>query len=365
MPFALSRICILRVAASVSMLVLLSVLPAFAQSTDVRFPTAVSNSEIVGSVPARDIGDARLTDHFYTFNGLPGDILVTIESKNLNGDFDVFTAAELRPLLKVSVYAETASAVTKNIYLRKPESLILRVEARTPNDDEGTYRIRFTGSFAPLENGASAADAGTPKEGTSQLPRAGDRKTTRVSSSGARIEETVTEVAAAPTPEPSPAAPKEDTPAITKTPPPRTLRIRRPPVRATAKPAAKPAEQTAKTDNASEDGSKPPKDDTSDTSKSASEESAKTEPPVVANKRPTPRRPAPKPARGTPRIPKPESTAENGRLIIEVKGGARIEYLMSTVTRLTVENGEIVIVSDDGYTKRVPLTEVLRMSIAP
>jgi hypothetical protein len=77
-----------------------------------------------------------------------------------------------------------------------------------------------------------------------------------------------------------------------------------------------------------------------------------------------PRRSPPKPIRG-PRVPKPEATAENGRLIIEVKGGSRIEYLMSTVTRLTVENGEVVIVSDDGYTKRVPLTNILRMSIAP
>jgi len=158
MPFSLSRICNLRIAASAATLVLLSVLPTSAQSSDVRFPTGVEGSEIVGSVPARDIGDARLTDHFYTFNGLPGDILITVESKNLNGDFDVFTAAELRPLLKVSVYAETATMVTKNIYLRRPESLILRVEGRTPNDDEGSYRIRFSGSFVPLDNRSLATD---------------------------------------------------------------------------------------------------------------------------------------------------------------------------------------------------------------
>lgn len=299
MPFSLFRISNLRIAASVATLVLLSVLTTYAQSSDVRFPTAVEGSEIVGSVPARDIGDARLTDHFYTFNGLPGDILIIVESKNLNGDFDVFTAAELRPLLKVSVYAETATAVSKNIYLRRPESLILRVEARTPNDDEGSYRIRFSGSFAPLDNRSPAADQGTPKEEISQPPRAGDRKTTRVSSAGARIDEQGAEVAVAPTPEPTPVSSTEES----------TTDVRKTP----------------------------------------------------ALPSPRGRRPQPRSTRGSARTP----TAENGRLIIEVKDGSRIEYLMSTVTRLTVENGEIVIVSEDGYTKRVPLTNVLRMSIAP
>jgi hypothetical protein len=363
MSFSCSGICILRLAACAAILILLSVLPVDAQSSDVRFPTAVDAKEIVGVVPVRDIGDSRLTDHFYTFNGLPGDILITVESKNLNGDFDVFTAAELRPLLKVTVYAESSTAITKNIYLRKPESLILRVEARTPNDDEGNYRIRFSGSFAPVENRLLARDSATPKEETSQ-PRTGNRKTTRVSSSGARIDEPVVEVAAAPTPKPTPAPTTEETAAaVTKVTPPRTPRGRRTPARVTPrKPTAKLTDQASSTDSTSgEDSSKPAKEgnDASETRKSASEEGTRTE-----TKRVPPRRSPPKPIRG-PRVPKAEVTAENGRLIIEVKGGSRIEYLMSTVTRLTVENGEVVIVSDGGYTKRVPLTSILRMSIAP
>jgi hypothetical protein len=365
MPFSFAQICILRLAASLVLLLLVSLASAFAQSTDVRFPTAVEGSEIVGAVPARDIGDSRVTDHFYTFNGLPGDILITVESKNLNGDFDVFTAAELRPLLKVSVYAESPTLVTKNIYLRKPESLILRIEGRTPNDDEGTYRIRFSGSFAPLENRVLAADTGTAKDGLPSA-RPGDRKTTRVSSSGARIDEPAVEVAAAPTPEPTLATTSEEsTTTAKKTPAPRAPRVRRPSVRATGKkPTTKPADQAKNTDNASEDSSAKSTKSAAETTKSASEEDTPTETPVTI-KRPTPRRPPPRSTRGTARTTKPEATAENGRLIIEVKDGTRIEYLMSTVTRLTVENGEIVIVSEDGYTKRVPLTSVLRMSIAP
>src|SRR3989442_13769385 len=129
---------------------LLVVVGVCAQSTDVRFPTPVQTNEIVGTIAARDIGDARLTDYFYTFTGVPGDLLITIESRNLNGDLDVFTAGELRPLLKITVYAESPSTVTKNIYFRKREGLILRIETGTPNDNKGTYQNRFSGSFETI-----------------------------------------------------------------------------------------------------------------------------------------------------------------------------------------------------------------------
>src|SRR5262245_41437649 len=122
MQFMLSRICVYRIS-TILFLLLLAVASVSGQSTDVRFPTSVDSNEVLGAIQARDIGDARLTDHFYTFNGLPGDLLITIESKNLNGDFDVFTAAELRPVLKVVVYAESSSPVTKSVFLRKNESL--------------------------------------------------------------------------------------------------------------------------------------------------------------------------------------------------------------------------------------------------
>lgn len=370
MLFPFSRICIVRNATIVALLSLFCVLPIYAQSTDVRFPTPVDGSEIVAAIVARDIGDARLTDHFYTFNGSPGDLLITIESRNLNGDFDVFTAAELRPILKVSVYAETSTAVTKNIYLRRSESLILRVEARTPNDDEGTYRIRFSGSFAPLDNRLLAADSGTrTEEGMSQPSRTGDRKTTRVSSSGARIEEPATEVATTPNPELTPATPAEESASpVAKTTTTRNSRIRRPTARVTTK---KPPAKQTQSDPAAANEAAPEKtvvepvkstEDPDATSRPAEDRTANPDA-SATNKRPTPRGPAPRSRRGPAGNARP--TAENGRLIIEVRDGSRIEYLMSTVTRLTVENGEIVIVSDDGYTKRVPLTNVLKMSIGP
>src|SRR5215213_1795641 len=105
-----------------------------AQSLDPSAPAPVRSNSITGRIAARDLGDARLTDHYFAFTGTPGDLLITVQSQNLNGDIDVFTAGSLRPLLKLSLYAESSAPVTKGIYLRRREDLILRIEARSPND---------------------------------------------------------------------------------------------------------------------------------------------------------------------------------------------------------------------------------------
>src|SRR3954462_9920650 len=102
-----------------------------AQSIDPNAPSPVRSNNVTGRIAARDLGDARLTDHYYAFTGTPGDLLITVDSTNLNGDLDVFTAGSLQPLLKLTLYAENTAPVTKGIYLRKRESLILRVEARS------------------------------------------------------------------------------------------------------------------------------------------------------------------------------------------------------------------------------------------
>src|SRR4026207_278297 len=192
---------------SLPILLLLTANVSFGQSVDVGSPTPVRSNSVDGKIIARDLGDSRLTDHYYAFTGTPGDLLITIQSRNLNGDIDVFTAGTLRPLLKLTLYAESTTPVTKGIYLRKREDLILRIEARSPNDDEGTYRLVFGGSFEPIVGGPEIAEAETPETPPTETTTPGGRKTKRVSSVGARIEEPeppVTEVAAAPTPEPTP-----------------------------------------------------------------------------------------------------------------------------------------------------------------
>lgn len=332
---------------------------ARAQSTDINTPWPVTSNEKTGKIDPRDLGDARFTDHYYALTGTPGDLLVTIEGKNLNGDVDVFTVAGLRPLLKFSLYAETATPITKSIFLRRREDLIVRVQARTPNDDPGTYRLRFGGAFEPITSGplfeaAEAMRSQMATQETAATPGTGRR----VTSVGARIDEPPPEVAAAPTPEPSPAespaatpmetAPAETattTPEVTKPAPTRTPRGRRLPGRrtrprppATVEPPA-PAEVTTETAETAEAPGKPAPGSTKRNGLSRRQ----TEPPAIQ-----------------------EPEVESGpRLLIETNDGTLIDRYMSSVRRVTVENGRVLVVGKDGKIDRIPLANIIRMLIAP
>ena len=293
-------------------LVLFLASSAAAQSQDSNAPTPVRSNTLTGRIAARDLGDPRLTDHYYTFTGTPGDLLITVQSTNLNGDVDVFTATTLRPLLKITLYAEINAPIIKGIYLRKREDLILRVEARSPNDDEGTYRLSFGGSFEPVVGGPDIAETETP---ATEAPVTG-RKTKRVNSVGARVEEPAppapTEVAAAPTPTPEP------TPGPTPTETPKT----------SEKAASAPAPRTVRTRRG-------------------------VRRVIVA---PPPKTP---PAA-------PEPAPEVGpRLVIETNDGTLINRSMSTVRRVTIENGQVIINNKDGTINRILLANIVRMSISP
>jgi hypothetical protein len=302
---------------------------AAAQSQDVAFPTPVITNEISGQIAARDIGDARLTRHFYILTGTPGDLIFTVTSNNLNGDVDLFTAGSLRPLGKISIYAGTQpTTATKTIFLRDRESLILRVEARSSNDNEGTYSVRFAGTFEPV------LTAPTPPEESADTRAAAertDKNVRRVTSSGARIDEPEpditarTETTETTTAQPSAAATGTTTPPEpAPTPEPaRTARTRRPRGRRTTRPAtprpqpSEPSTETAPADSAT-----------------ASTDSSPAQP------------------------------ALNPRLIIETKDGMRQERFMSTVRSVTVQNGQIVIVSSNGRrVERISLATILKMSI--
>lgn len=330
-----------------------------AQSIDIAAPSPVTSYEMSGRIDPRDIGDARLTDHFYAFTGVPGDLLITVEGRNLNGDVDVFTASGLRPLLKFSLYAETFTPVTKSIYLRKREDMIIRVEARTPNDDPGTYRLRFGGAFEPITSGPLLAAAeSSPLELSTPETTATAKKGRRVSSVGARIEEPPEEVAVVPTPEPTPVEPAETTPAEiatatpTEVPKPtvtRTPRGRRVPGRRTRTRPPATVEQPATT----ETEIKPATD---------SEVTAEAEPKPTpdATRRGGTRR------RGTDPPAEQEPEEESGpRLVIETNDGTLISRYMSSVRRVTVENGRVLVVGKDGKIERIPLANVVRMVIAP
>ncbi len=322
----------------------LSPVSARAQSIDINAPIPVRTNEVSATIVARDLGDSRLTDHFYAFTGTPGDLLITVDSRNMNGDVDVFTAAGLRPLLKFTIYAGGSEPITKSIYLRQRQDLILRVEARTPNDDEALYRIRFGGAFEPIQGGPLLAETeGNASLNATAETRSG-KKGRRVSSVGARIEEPAeTEVATTPPAEVAPTA-EESKPNNVK-PTARNSRSRRP---------ARGSRSTTSTKE----------EKVAETIASGTESSA----PAPVGASPSASKPAPR-RRGSRRGPSkaaPEPEPNTGpRLVIETNDGTLIEHYMSSVRRVTVENGLVVIVAKDGKIQRVLLENVVRMSIAP
>ena len=338
-------------------ILIVSATVSFAQSLDVGTPTPVRSNTVSGRIAARDIGDSRLTDHYYAFTGTPGDLLLTIQTTNLNGDIDVFTAVTLRPLLKLSLYAESTAPVTKGIYLRKRENLIVRIEARSPNDEEGTYRVYFGGSFEPITGGPDIAEGETTEPDKPQ-PVVTGKGTRRVTSAGARIAEPEPppkEVAAAtpePTPEPTPEAKPVETPksaAGKKTAEPETARTTTPRnTRGRNRPATTTPSRrqpTARTKEPKPPPVEEPKEETTEEPKAA--------PPKAASKSATPK---------VATEPEPEI---GPRLIIETNDGTLINRSMSGIRRVTIENGQVVVTGKDGKINRILLANVLRMQIAP
>ncbi|HEX7531593.1 MAG TPA: hypothetical protein VF333_10640 [Pyrinomonadaceae bacterium] len=320
---------------------------AFAQSSDQSLPTPVLANEINGRITALDPGDARLTRHFYAFEGTPGDLLITIDGKNLNGDMDIFTAVTFRPLMKTSIYANSQSGeVTKGIYLRRRQILILRVEARTPNDDDGAYHIRFGGSFEPFSGGIPVAENTEPQEDATRPSRGGKR----LSSVGAKIAEPVVDTPPAVKPTAENEKPAADTEAAKKStaPKPANARSTRNP-RGRARPAQpKPAPATSNTEAAKTSEAKT--EETKKETGAAREEKSGTE----SAKSETPAKPNAQ-----------EAPLAVAHLIIESKDGTKIDRPMSTVRRVVVEGGMIVIVLKTGKIERIPMSAVARMAIEP
>jgi hypothetical protein len=285
-----------------------------------------------------------LTRHFYAFEATPGDLLVTVNSRNLNGDVDIFTAITFRPLTKISIYANTIPPeVTKSLYFRTRQILILRVEARTPDDDPGAYRITFGGSFQPFSGGIPVAETSDESSETAQA----DKKTKRLSSVGATIEAPPAEVKPEEVKAPETLAekPPEETPTVKKSEPkPKTTRTTptrssrgRTPRTTRPKPAQTEATKTETT-----------KTQTKETKPAGVEGEEKT----------AEKKPAEKPTTQ-------EAPPAGARLIIEEKDGTRIDRPMSTVRRVIIEGNVIVIVLKNGRTERIPMSDVARMAIEP
>ena len=314
--------------------------PAAAQSSDQTLPSPVRSEEIVGRIAPLDLGDPRLTRRFYAFEGTPGDLLVTLNSRNLNGDMDVFTAVTFRPLMKITFYAtNTPQTITKSVFLHDRQVLILRVEARTPNDDDGSYQIRFGGAFAPFSGGIPVAENA---ESSNEESRSADRGANRLSSAGARIERPLTE----PAPQPAEKAPE----TANASPPAKAARTTSTKGRTASR---RRGTTTTRTSRPAAPKAAPRKSAAAKTK--TSEEKKETAP--TGSEKP--------PAVEKPVTQEPITPPAGAHLIIEEKDGTRIDRPMSTVRRVVIEAGTIVVVLKTGRSERIPMSAVVRMAIEP
>jgi hypothetical protein len=394
--------------------ILFSSLSSRSQSSDQAFPTAVTDNEIEGKIKARDIGDARLTTYFYTFNGHQGDLFINVVTKNLNGSIDVFLADNLQPLSKIIVYADIASNETgRVIYLRKPEKLLLRVEGRTPNDDAAEFHFKFAGSFeaaipteepaAPKVSDTPAANGRgvrvnsvgtiietpkpkpTPKVIAPPVEKSTEKAETQTTAATdakplEKKEEPAekTETQAPATAETKPAEKKEDSePAESKKVEPavktdeKTLEETKPETKAELKPEAKTEE---KADSSTATSTTTPKRTGRKTKPTtASTNAGSTEPKSVsvATEEPTstPSTP-PKKSRTKPEVvvtdntvqPKPDPMA-NINLVILFKDGGKIERPMTEVLRFTVDRGILTVISKNGTIGKYSIVDVASVTI--
>ena len=349
-------------------LIFLFSLGCFAQSISQSYPTAISSNEISGKIAARDIGDARLTTYYYVFNGNQGDIFINVVTNNLDGDIDIFTVNNLKPLTKIKIYSDSPDGETGRIvYLRQPERLILRIEGRTPNDDAATFRIKFAGSFAPVTD---VAETEEPK-----LPEIKTETQTDV-----QVNSVGTIVAIKPKPTPSPkditvkaddkdetVAEREDTkienPAkadadikqeitdekeIADKKAVEDKEIEKPEVEKKDETKETTAPIVVITDNL------PKKDETKTDNNAAKEESKEN---TSTNK--TTSKPKKKPIKKSSE-PNPLASIN---LVVLFKDGTKIERPMSEVLRVSVDKGVLTVISKDGSVGRYSILDITEMTI--
>lgn len=331
---------------------------AVAQSTDQLFPTPIRSSEITSLIKARAIGDARLTSYYYTFEGEQGDVFINVQSKNFTGDIDVYVMPSQQPLTKIVVYGDQLEAETgRVIYLRKPERLMLRIQGRSPGDDDASLRIKFAGSFA-----ASKLDDSSVPE----VP-----KVSSISESNVRVNSVGTILEVIPKPTPTTAAVAERTSEEEpKLPEPAVEEKKDEPVSEVSK-DTRSVEVVVTEGVTSEEKAKeaaPRRNTTSSRSRRArSAASPKVEEPKteVAVKDTRPARSTPRQrqvAAKKPEEPKVDPMA-NIRLVVYFKDGSTMERPMTEVMRFSVERAIVTVISKNGTIARYNMTEVSRVSI--
>lgn len=359
-----------------------------AQSTDPQFPTPITSNEINGTIKARDLGDPRLTTHFYVFNGGRGDVFINVITRNFDGDIDIFAADTLRPLTKIVVYSDTSDRETgRVIYLRQPQRLIMRIEGRTPNDEPATYQIKFAGSFQPLTEIAEAKEPKLPEV------KADENSNVRVNQVGTIVQVKPKQTQQLPDKTQLPKQKKE----IKKTPEDKektTVEENQPKekIEVTEKQEETTEEARVETSENQKVESKAKKEkkkeekrveviitETIPKREESQTKPEKTELAVESQPKPEKSQKVKKTSRkeissGDKNVnPKtiekkeeklPESNSlENVRLVVLFKDGSKIERPMNEITRVTVERGILIIVHKNGSVGRYSILEVAKITI--
>ena len=311
---------------------------ADAQSVSQNFPTPVTSSEINGVIPARDIGDSRLTTYYYTFEGEIGDVFVNISTKNFTGDIDIFADNGLRPLSKIVVYADFAENETgRVIYLRKPEKLTLRIQGRSPGDDPASYRIKFAGSFV------ASKETGLPAE--PELP-----KVTAQTDTGIRVNSVGTIIAVTPKPKP-PEKPAEERVADARHVEGETVGDEKKLSSDERKPD-KPSSEVVVTEKRAKPVRSAP-------ARTRTPSNPKSTPPA---KTAVTRKESAKPKRSEPEAAAVDPLA-NIHLVVQFKDGRVIERPMSEVFKFSVDKGVLTVISKDGSIGRYSILDVEKLTI--
>ena len=347
------KIAVVRYLVLVSLLIAAG--SAYAQSSDQMFPTPVRTSEIASSIKARAIGDPRLTTYYYTFEGQQGDVFINVQSKNFTGDIDVYVVPSQQPLTKIVIYGDQPEAETgRVIYLRKPERLLLRVQGRSPGDEDASVRIKFAGSFA-----ASKLDE-TENPAVPKVESRADSNV-RVNSVG-----TILEVIPKATPTPD-AERLEESPERHEARD--TVPAKKDDEREDRKVEAEEAKvpQMVVTDPAVEEKKAEPSATTPRSRNRRRSTTAKTVPPAES-KDETERPSVPKTTakQRSARVVKETSKVDPMQginLVVYFKDGSRIDRPMTEVLRFSVERAILTIISKNGTIGRYNMTEVSRVSI--
>jgi hypothetical protein len=323
----------------------------FAQSTEISFPTAITENQLSGRIKARDIGDPRLTTFYYTFNADQGDLFVNVVTKNLSGSIDVFDADDMRSLTKILVYADLGDSETgRVIYLRKPEKLILRIEGRTPNDDPADFQVKFAGGF----------EAAVPTKNEPPVPKVTDLGT---NDSGIKVNSAGTIVAVIPKASPTPSPDTDSLAADEKSVEP----MLKPEPNQVSKTRSLETEEAA-TKTKKPKATRAPK---ATVRKAEGKGTLLKSAPIRVEKDEPP--PPPPPRRKPPKVIVTDNTATsevvavnplaNVRLVILFKDGRKVERPMTEVLRFTADQTTLTVVSTNGRIVRFPILDVASVSI--